>query len=564
MRSIRLSLIVSAVAAVASSASAQQFQNQTSTRFPTAGNNEYTNQMTFVDLDGDDDLDIVWANGQSYSSQGAALKPRMYMNNGSGVFTDETDARAPGITGWFRGVEAGDLDNDGDWDLVLAQDFNKKPILLINNGTGNFTNGSAQLPNINMSSARAQFGDVDNDGDLDLIFNNSGTVSRFSTNGRPRLYRNDGTGIFTDSATVPTPNIGEQMDILFADVDNDLDLDIFVGSRASNSQLWLNDGTGTYTRVPATGGGMPVGGACYSYDAGDIDGDGDMDFIGVNSGPGSQELLLRNANGIGTQWTNISASISPNPSNDDNDSRFFDNDMDGDFDLFVGALGGSDRYYNNNGSGAFTSGAGVFPTGSDSTMDCKVVDLTGDGRADIVTGQGESGVFTNKFYANVTGAIDTLAPNIKLTEQVVPGASTGPFAVRAQIFDQTANDRGYEFKAGAVKLVYTVNGGAPTEIPMKWAGAWNFRAILPDVGDCADVAYWVVATDRNNNSATGPTRTFSTENCPVVGDLDGDGLVNASDLAILLGQWGGTGSADLDGNGVVDAADLAQLLGAWN
>lgn len=53
---------------------------------------------------------------------------------------------------------------------------------------------------------------------------------------------------------------------------------------------------------------------------------------------------------------------------------------------------------------------------------------------------------------------------------------------------------------------------------------------------------------------------------PLLGDLDADGVVSASDLSILLGAWGRCGgcAADLDGNGTVDSADLAILLGAWN
>ena len=73
-------------------AAAQQFVQQTSTRFPTQA--EYTNQCTAVDIDNDGDLDIVWANGQGYSSQGAALAVRVYVNNGAGVFADQTSTRA--------------------------------------------------------------------------------------------------------------------------------------------------------------------------------------------------------------------------------------------------------------------------------------------------------------------------------------------------------------------------------------------------------------------------------------------------------------------------------------
>ncbi|MBX3354456.1 MAG: hypothetical protein KF724_02015 [Phycisphaeraceae bacterium] len=49
--------------------------------------------------------------------------------------------------------------------------------------------------------------------------------------------------------------------------------------------------------------------------------------------------------------------------------------------------------------------------------------------------------------------------------------------------------------------------------------------------------------------------------CPP--DLDGSGVIDGADLALLLGAWGGSGPADLDGNGTVDGADLAILLGEW-
>ncbi|MFM7133157.1 MAG: hypothetical protein ACKO0W_02445 [Planctomycetota bacterium] len=49
----------------------------------------------------------------------------------------------------------------------------------------------------------------------------------------------------------------------------------------------------------------------------------------------------------------------------------------------------------------------------------------------------------------------------------------------------------------------------------------------------------------------------------VLGDLDGNGVVNGADLAILLGSWGTAGPGDLNGDGVVNGADLAILLGNW-
>ncbi|MSR41796.1 MAG: hypothetical protein EXS10_07855 [Phycisphaerales bacterium] len=545
--------------AIATTASAQQFLDQTSTRFPVQA--EYTNQCTIVDIDGDGDKDIVWANGQGYSSLGVLLKPRIYLNNGTGTFTDVTDTQAPGITGCFRGVEAGDVDRDGDWDLILAQDYNRRPLLLINDGIGRFTDQTVtRLPNVTMGSSRAQFGDIDNDGDLDIAICNSGT-NRFSTTGRPRIFNNNGSGVFTDAPTAQFPStaLAEQMDCLLFDADNDLDLDLHVGTRASaanSSQLWLNNGTGTFAKVTP----FVTDATAYSYDAGDIDGDGDLDLIGVNAGSSNTELLLRN-NGTGSSWTAVSSQITPNPTVDDNDSRFVDYDNDGDLDLIIAALGAADRMYQNSGAGLFAQVTGILPTLADSSLDIKAGDLTGDGKPDLITAQGESGAFQNRIYIN-SGPADTIAPNIKLTEQVIP-LNAGPFTVRTEVFDGITSDRGYD-DAG-VKLVYTVNGGKPITVNMLWSGNSLWRGTIPAQAACATVQYFVCALDVSQNLRVGPTKSFVVPgSCAIVGDLNADGVVDGADLAILLNAWGSTSSpADLNADGVVDAADLAILLGAY-
>jgi hypothetical protein len=53
------------------------------------------------------------------------------------------------------------------------------------------------------------------------------------------------------------------------------------------------------------------------------------------------------------------------------------------------------------------------------------------------------------------------------------------------------------------------------------------------------------------------------DSCERPADIDGDGSVNGGDLALLLGNWGGTGTGDIDRDGTVTGGDLALLLGDW-
>ena len=549
------------IGVVSSSLSAQQFADRTSTRFPSQS--VYSNQLSFCDVDGDGDIDIAFADGQGYSSPGAALRAKLYINDGSGFFTDESSARIP-VTGWFRGVEFGDIDRDGDWDMVLANDFNRLPVLLENDGAGFFTDVSDRLPGIPLSSARGQFADVDGDGDVDLAFCHSGTSNRFGSNGRPQLYLNDGSGTFTDATATNTPNaiIRDQQDILFFDMDNDLDLDLHVGSRSSvdgGSQLWRNDG-GIFTRV---NGSVPTDGATYSYDAGDVDGDGDLDLLGANSGTSNRELLILN-DGDGTSWTDVSGNIITNPTADDNDSKFIDFDMDGDLDFVIAALGSTtDRFYRNNGSGSYIQTGNVQTPVNDSSLDIGFADLDGDGAPDCVTAQGEFGNFQNRIYIN-NGPVDDIPPTfLAVTELDPEDGDLGPFRVRALVVDQYTSDRG--FMPRAMDLVVAVDGGRPKTVPMQWVGNSIWEGVVPELSSCVAVEYRVRAEDRAGNVGESAVIDFATRgSCGPDPDLNGDGAVNGGDLGLLLSAWGQSGPGDLDGNGSGGGGDLGLLLAAWS
>ena len=562
------STVVIVIAAVtAAPALAQQFVDETATRFPNPNPTDYTNQLTIGDIDNDGDLDIIFANGGGFSSPTAPQPQRIYINDGNGVFTDESGLRIDSLVARCRGVELGDIDNDGDLDIIFAQDFNAQPLLYVNTGNGFFIKATTtQLPQMTLSSSRAQFGDIDNDGDLD-IYITSGTTTRF-TCGQYRIWVNDGDGFYTDETATrhPIGNVCNNTDCIFGDIDNDFDLDIRTASTGTNnSRLYRNDGAGVFT-LDAT---VPADSSCYSYDFGDIDGDGDLDLLGVNGGPGSTELLLTN-DGNGN-FTNASSQISPNLSQDDNDSKFFDYDNDGDLDLLIGRLGsGGEKIYNNDGAGNFTQVTGLITIISDSTLDIMVADLDNDGDLDIVTAQGESGNFANRIYINTTGPADTHAPRIIRTEQLARTDDTvGPYVVRALILDDMTSDRNF-FDKG-ITLNYSVGGGPVQQLPMRHSGGQVYRGALPGLPGGGVVSYFVTATDWADNTGTGNTLMFEITGGLIPGDLDEDGIVGIADFLLLLGLWGDCPEpclpacvGDIDEDCTVGITDFLILLGNWS
>ncbi|MCY1013915.1 FG-GAP-like repeat-containing protein [Nannocystis pusilla] len=160
----------------------------------------WTNHLRVTDLDGDGDLDILLANYADFFA--GADKPQplvVYLNNGMADFSNESAAAVGDYVGNVRQVAVGDVDGDGDPDLYAPDGAGGPHVLFINDGMGVFTDEAAtRLPAGSFpQGAAARMGDVDGDGDLDILagdgYSQGGGAAQFA-----RLYRNDGAGVFEE------------------------------------------------------------------------------------------------------------------------------------------------------------------------------------------------------------------------------------------------------------------------------------------------------------------------------------------------------------------------------
>jgi hypothetical protein len=221
---------------------AGQFTDVTAERLPTEGR---TNQdLELADLDGDGDLDLVVGNEDGN---------RLLVNDGTGRFTDETAGRFPTTpTVETRKVTPADVDGDGDLDLFFAnvgwRGTNPQDRLFLNDGTGHFTDETAaRLPASSLTSLDGKPVDLDGDGDLDLVVVGS-TLGASALEPAPvEVYRNDGTGHFAraDDLLADTPVLVNGLGVEVADLNGDGHPDLFFADRGRADRLFLHAGTTT-------------------------------------------------------------------------------------------------------------------------------------------------------------------------------------------------------------------------------------------------------------------------------------------------------------------------------
>lgn len=336
--------------------------------------------MDAGDLDGDGDLDILTANDFSDS--------HVLLNDGNGMFTDAQNLGDGSQNGWD--VALGDFDDDGDLDAYYAY-WSSPDQLWQNDGTGNLVG----TDNIGSRNSRAvEAGDVDGDGDLDLVVVNSTN----STGLANEVMLNDGSGNFTVSAATFGSDISYDLDL--ADVDGDGDLDAIVASWNDANHVYLNDGNGGFSDSGQVLGMAPTS-AFSVIEVGDLNGDGYADVV-ITNNTAKDEVWLNNGDDTGDFTFNQYLGAA---TDDSFGLALADVDHDGDLDAYVNNNSKADYVWLNDGTGNFNT----TPVSIDNNLGIGLTVIAGDfdgSQRDAGNGQAMTIGFEDLESANTqTGAM---------------------------------------------------------------------------------------------------------------------------------------------------------------
>lgn len=329
-----------------------------------------------------------------------------------------TNLPADALTGPSMDAATGDFDNDGDFDLVVATEFGQN-ILLLNNGSGVFTNASSRLPVTARDSEDIGVADFDGNGTLDIFI-----VSEDDRENE--LYINTGEAAFSDASNRLNAD-GISNAIVVFDVNRDGFPDVMIGNNGQN-ELLVNNGQGFFTnetqqRLPA------LQDVTQDLELGDIDGDGDLDIIIANED--DNRILINNGSGVFEDQTVQRLPLRDSPE-ETRETKLGDIDGDGDFDLFFANIQGfvdgavrQNRLLVNNGNGVFTDVTdSQLPEDNDRSFTALFSDTDRDGDLDIITGntngEGFGGNTPYRVYLNDgDGAFE------EKTEEIFPSDIAG-------------------------------------------------------------------------------------------------------------------------------------------
>lgn len=352
-----------------------------------------TNGASFVDYDGDGDLDIFLSN-----ANGPMGFNTLYRNEGKDVFTKVDAGEVTHMQTATFGHSWGDYDNDGKADLFVVNAFTNIGSLLYHNvGNGRFhRNENYDVTKSAAKGFASAWRDIDNDGLLDLLIIHpaGGFVGLPSTSNL--LFKNNGDpqGTFTPVITTPITRVTAPFtNATWSDYDQDGDADLFIGSGPANGTLAPDYLYKNMLKETGKLGFQQLASEVFARDSldgqtwnwVDYDNDGDLDAYVTNWGGAQGGLannLYRNEGDTiirvkdGPLATDVGISLA---------NVWEDFDNDGDLDVFVGNGGNQvNRYYENLGNGKFESVTkGHFVEVKKNSWGVCAGDYNNDGRVDL-------------------------------------------------------------------------------------------------------------------------------------------------------------------------------------
>ncbi len=485
------------------------------------------------DIDGDGDLDLVLATGG---------QDRVLRNDGHALFEDLTHRALSAAPDPSLRVLLVDIDSDGDLDLVRA--LESAPVQLhTNDGTGIFSPKSSYLPAItNTASSDILAVDLDGDKDKDLVI-------RARSGNDTLLWFNNGQGRFTDltASRSPTPQQAWGY-VRAADVDGDGDMDLVRAfANPTPIELWLNDGTGSF-RVAAPAWMPTTLQATTDFRFVDFDRDGDQDIVLASHAPGPALSVYVNDK---QQHFVDSPNLAVGPKGGILSITCVDANGDQDLDLALGMSAGPNRLMINTGKGWILAQGKTFGSTDDITAAGTAADFDGDGRPEVLFGNrfgaqlelwlnsGTLGFFsgTDQNIQSVKARVSTLTlgdidrdgdPDLALHNN----ASAGVQVVGTQIFRNNGRGR-FDLDTSALNKKFTGNASS-----LKFA----------DIDKDGDLDLLIAATN-------GPTVLY--QQAPTGQFM----LAPGTQMPTHRGLSTGIAMGDLDGDGDLDG--FVSHAGGW-
>jgi hypothetical protein len=490
-----------------------------------------------ADLDDDGYVDLVFANGDGYDkgTMDSDVRQQSFHNDGGTSMIENSEAVFGfGVTYNGRAVKLRDIDGDDDIDIVLGTIWGSQSQLLLNDGLGNFTNKTAtNLPPITASIGDIELGDIDGDGDLDMLLADWGQFSPVSdpqAGGVTQVWTQMGvnTGLFEDATLAKMQNVPIRWswDLELVDVNNDYTLDLVVSCFACDKNsvyLFANDGDGNFSDVTLSIMGQGQG--ALDVESVDLNGDSFLDLVSLHDAMGGRNRVLINdkmggfvADQGGLVWPMLQ-----NPSSYDHMVAVLDYNSDALPDLAIGALQPGENKYPNrlmqNMAGKLFQNVAAFEEAKPSagTYGIVLADFNLDRILDMAMSQNENAFEKKVFLGTMELTADTAVPRIPIYEKLGNDIMFGSVeSLRVRAHDNKSPVMPHDFQRKVDEFgdgrpyveSWNIDPGPDLEANPGtlsnhgvWFGEalWKITFMIPEEGD--RFAYRICAIDAAHNKA---------------------------------------------------------------